>query len=115
MDSWLELNIGLMCACVPSVSVAVEMMRKRGRSPVPSMAPPHQVLRFRTKRKELERDLPASLPTFDSELAMWSRDDTFELGQSTVSKPVTTNGRCKRINSNDGRQEGWLKTERTVY
>lgn len=103
--SWIEINIGLLCACVPSVAILIEMVRKRGQRSARTSIFAKNTFHRRRAGKVFNQGSTGKLSTFDTELAMWSGD------MSTRSGRVGIDGRCKRISSSDGRREGWLKEE----
>lgn len=111
VSSWTEINIGLICACVPSVNMLINIIRGKAQSSMRTNRLAINTFKRRAKA-DTKQISTGMVPTFDTELAMLSGDIATGT-ESTQSCRVGVDGRCKRIDSSDGRREGWLKVEGT--
>lgn len=140
---FLEMNIGLMCACLPSVTILLDKIRNssqrrhgysksssfhRRRRKGGGMVLGLSSFDVRRKRKQDvlaggESSDPSSttggtITTFNMELAVLAGQTDVELcanngkgfpaEESGVGVQVDAQGRCVRIDSMQGRSEGWL-------
>lgn len=113
------MNIGLMCACVPSVTLLIDRIKKKGsqadsrqRNLQPRSHFGHNLFDLRRKKKSASSPYATETimhMTFNTELAVLSEQrESPSKGSPGGCVQIDGQGRCVRIDSAEGRREGWL-------